>query len=371
MREPLGWVALAVGVLVSAEGIRTLIVFARHRDALGKAYLGTMLALFGASLVLRAPEVTSIVTNATGGPNLTIFVRGACSLGTLIGPAGLLGLSGWGWLRLRYVLAVVAAGTGVLAWTVFGEPRRSEGVELLGAVVWIGGAVPALAFAVYTMRIRKLVRQASLRLRVAGDLTFAGCLVCATGVAASLVAVVGGPDLTGGSAWPGLVVQGLGGVLIAAGSCFGEAAGLVEDVRISLENASVRRLWCYVEPIRRTMTDRLHVGGVLNREIIDIYDALLLAQQQSCKRVRDRAVLVAEAAGLGQRDRAEFLDAIELRAAVSGSCRFLGTGKRAPSEKLNIEVETDPLDVDALVQREKVVRLARRVLRDGMVRRTA
>ncbi|HWD05802.1 MAG TPA: hypothetical protein VG674_25470 [Amycolatopsis sp.] len=66
-----------------------------------------------------------------------------------------------------------------------------------------------------------------------------------------------------------------------------------------------------------------------------------------------------------------FLDAIELRAAVGGSCRFLGTGARAPSKKLNIEVETDPLDVDALAQREKVVRLARRVLWDGMVRRTA
>ncbi len=371
MRDPLGLVALATGVLVGAEGVRTMIVFVRHRDARGKAYLGTMLTLFGASLALRAPEATAIAGEVTGVPNLTIFVRGACSLGTVIGPVGLLGLSGWAWLRQRYVLTAVAAGTGVLAWTVFGWPRTPEGAELSGAVLWVSGVVPGLAFAVFTMRIRKVVRQASWRLRVAGDLTVAGCLVCSAGVVASLITVVGGPDLTGGSPWRGLVVQSLGGLLIAAGSCFGEAAGLVADVRRRLQNASVRRLWRYVAPIRLTMTDRLHTGGVSDREIIDIYDSLLIARQQNCRRVRERASLVADAAGLLRQDRDEFLDAVELRAAVSGSSRLRRAAMRAPQGKLDIDLETDSLDVDVAAQRAQVVRLARLVRRDGMVRRTA
>ncbi|WP_406635813.1 hypothetical protein [Amycolatopsis sp. WGS_07] len=371
MREPQGWVALAAGALVAAEGLRTLIVFARHRDARGKAYLGTMLGLFGASLVLRAPQATVIATEATGMPHLTVFLRGACSLATVIGPAGLLGLSGWTWLRMRYVLTAVAAGTGVLAWIVFGGAQVQEGADLLDAVVWISGAVPGLAFAVFTMRIWRVVRQASWRVRAASELTMAGCLVCSTGVVASLITVTGGPDLTGGTAWRGLVVQSLGGVLIAAGSCFGEAAGLAADVRRSLENLSVRRLWRYVEPIRRTMNDRLAAGGVPDREIIDIYDSLLIARHQTCGRVRERALLVADAAGLLKRDRAEFLDAVELRAAVGGACRHRGEGVSTQPGTLDLGVESDPLDVNRVAQRAKVARLARLVLRDGMVRRTA
>lgn len=104
-------------------------------------------------------------------------------------------------MRLRYVLTGVAAGTGVLAWIIFAGPQVREDPEPLGAVVWISGAVPGVAFAVFTMRIREVVRQASWRVRASGDLTIAGCLVCATGVVASLITVAGGPDLTGGSAW--------------------------------------------------------------------------------------------------------------------------------------------------------------------------
>lgn len=367
----MGWVALAVGALVAAEGVRTLVVFARHRDAKGKAYLGTMLTLFGASLALRAPEITAIVTRATGAPNLTIYVRGACSLGTVIGPAGLLCISGWTWLRMRHVLTAVAAGLGVLAWIVFGGPRVREGLEMVGAVIWISGAVPGFAFVVFTVRIRKAVRQASWRVRAAGDLTIAGCLFCSAGVAASLITAAGGPDLTGGSAWRGLVVQSLGGALIAAGSCFGEAGGLVADVRRSLENACVRRLWRYAEPIRQAMNERLHASGMPDREIVDIYDSLLLARQQNCRRVRERASLVAEAAALGRRDRDEFLDAVELRAAVSGTCRLQRVVVRTSPEKLHVDLETDSLDVDVAARRARVVRLAKLVLRDGMVRRSA
>ncbi|WP_158242426.1 hypothetical protein [Amycolatopsis echigonensis] len=362
---------MTAALLVTAEGVRTLIVFARHCHARGKLHLGTMLVLFGVSLALRAPATATVTTEATGVPNLAIFVRGACSLGTVIGSVGLLELSGWAWLRLRYALAVVAVGTCALAWLAFGGPRPRAGTELLAAIAWIGGAVPGVAFAAFTVRIRMVVRQAPWRVCKAGALTIAGCLVCTAGVVASLVAVTGGPDLTGGSAGRGLVVQSAGGLLIAAGSCFGEAVGFVEDVRRRLENVRVRRLWRYVEPIRRAMTDRLHAGGVPVREIIDIYDSLLLARQQNCGWVRERAVLVAEAVGFGRRDRAEFIDAVELRASVKRACRPRGRAMPAEVQPLNLDVENDPLDVDVAAQRAQVARLAKLVLRNGTVRRTA
>ncbi|MER6766352.1 MULTISPECIES: hypothetical protein [Amycolatopsis] len=357
--------------MVTVEGVRTLIVFARHRHARGKMYLGTILMLFGTSLALRAPDAITTTTEATGVPNLTVFVRAACSLGTVIGVVGLLELSGWAWLRLRYALAAVAVGTCALAWLAFGCSRPRGGPELLAAVVWISGAVPGLAFAAVTLRIRTVVRQASWRVRVAGTLTIAGCLVCTAGVVASLVTVTGGPDLSGGNEWRGLVVQSGGGMLVAAGSCFGEAVGLVADVRRRRENVRVRRLWRYVEPIRWTMTDRIHAGGVPSREIIDIYDSLLLARQQNCGRVRARAALVADAAGLGQRDRTEFIDAVELRAAVNRTCRRQSGAVPLEVCPLDLNVEKDPLDVDVAAQRSQVARLAKLVLRNGTVRRTA
>lgn len=119
------------------------------------------------------------------------------------------------------------------------------------------------------------------------------------------------------------------------------------------------------------MTDRLHAGGVPDREIIDIYDSLLVARHLNCRRVRERASLVADAAGLLRRDRGEFLDAVELRAAVSGPYRLRRVVVRTPPGKLDLALETDPLDVDVAAQRAQVVRLARLVLQDGMVRRTA
>lgn len=362
---------MTAALLVTAEGVRTLIVFARHRHARGKLHLGTMLVLFGVSLALRVPAATTVTTEATGVPKLTIFVRTACSLGTVIGVVGLLEHSGWAWLRLRYALAVVSVGTCALAWLAFGGPHPRGEAELVAAIAWIGGAVPGVAFAAFTVRIRMVVRQASWRVRKAGALTIAGCLVCTAGVVASLVAVTGGPDLSGGSAGRGLVVQSAGGLLIAAGSCFGEAVGLVEDVRRRLENVRVRRLWRFVEPIRRAMTDRLHAGGVPGREIIDIYDSVLLARQQNCGRVRERAVLVAEAVGFGRRDRAEFIDAVELRAAVKRACRHQGRAVPAEVRRLDLDVEKDPLDIDVAAQRAQVARLAKLVLRNGMVRRTA
>ncbi|WP_134730855.1 hypothetical protein [Amycolatopsis nivea] len=371
MREPYGLVALAAGALVAAEGVRTLAVFARHRDAPGKAYLGTMLTLFGVSLAFRAPEMTAVVTETTGAPNLTTFVRGVCSLGTVIGPVGLLGLGGWTWLRLRYGVAAVVAGTGALAWLAFGASLPPDKPELFGAVVWISGGVPGLAFAVFATRFAKIIRQSPSRVRRAGALSLVGSTSCAIGVAASLVAAVGGPDLTGGSVWRGLLVQSLGGMLIATGSWYAEAADLVAHFRGGVESKRVRRLWCYVEPIRQTMADRIPADGVPGREIIDIYDALLLARQQNCGRVRERASLVADAAGLGARERAEFLDAVELRSAVVRPRRPPSAVTSDRAGGLGVDLEEDPLDVDVAAQRAQVARLAQLVLRDRVVRRTA
>ncbi|MBN9743561.1 hypothetical protein DMP23_21200 [Amycolatopsis sp. A1MSW2902] len=166
-------------------------------------------------------------------------------------------------------------------------------------------------------------------------------------------------------------MQSLGGVLIATGSWYAEAADLIADFRRGLETMRIRRLWRYVEPIRRTMTDRLAAGGVLGREMIDIYDALLLARQQNCRRVRERASLVADAVGLGSRDRDEFLDAVDLRSAVVTPSRSLGAATSARVAELGVDLEEDPLDVDVAIQRAQVARLARLVLRDRVVRRTA
>ncbi|MGW4395151.1 hypothetical protein ACWEHA_07665 [Amycolatopsis nivea] len=188
---------------------------------------------------------------------------------------------------------------------------------------------------------------------------------------ASLVTAAGGPDLSGGSVWRGLLVQSLGGVLIATASWYAEAADLIADFRRGLESIRVRRLWRYIEPIRRTMTDQLAAGGVCGREIIDIYDALLLARQQNCGRVRERASLVVGAMGLGPRDRDEFLDAVELRAAVIRPRRRSGATTCVRMRKLELDRERDSLDVDVAAQRARVARLARLVLRDAVVRRIA
>ncbi|MYW94194.1 hypothetical protein G3I59_27245 [Amycolatopsis rubida] len=137
------------------------------------------------------------------------------------------------------------------------------------------------------------------------------------------------------------------------------------------QEQGTRPAWRYVEPIRRTMTDRLDAGGVPDREMIDIYDSLLIARHRNCSRVRERASLVADAACLFRQDRDEFLDAVELRAAVSGTFRLPNAVVHTPLGKLDIAVEKDPLDVAASARRAQVNRLARLVLRDGMVRRSA
>ncbi|WP_033290444.1 hypothetical protein [Amycolatopsis jejuensis] len=350
------------GTLISGEGVRTLIVFTRYRRATGKAYLGMTLALFGVSVLLYAPQADAIVFGAIGVPNLMLLVRASCTLGVIIGLAGLIELSGCTWLRVRYAVVIVVAGVVLLAGLVLGTMRQPGDPRLLAEAFWISGVVPGLVCVVYVVRIGEVSLRATGRVRIAGLLTATGCLTCVAG----LIALAGTPGLASGGSCSALVFTGGGGVLVAAGSCYGEAVNLVMALRRRRENSRIRRLWRYIKPIRETMTHRPISGGISSRQIIDIYDALLLARQCSDGRVRARAALVAEAAGLGRPGRDEFVDAVELRSAV----RNPGAA-RTTSGALDIRAETDPLDVDVEAQRAQVGRLARLVLRDGMVRRAA
>jgi hypothetical protein len=199
----------------------------------------------------------------------------------------------------------------------------------------------------------------------------AGSLVLAAGVAVSAIELIAGQCLPSVTFWRASLGESVGGVLIAAGSGFGEAVAFLAGRRRQREDTRVRQLWHYLEPIRRTMSPRLPAGSSVQKQIVDICDSLLLARRSNEERVRWRSTLVADAAGMSGPERDDFADAVELRVAVD---RQLGgpVGSMASPPGLDVALaEVGSFDVEPGVQRVRIARLSRLVLRDGMVLRTA
>ncbi|GAA3587032.1 hypothetical protein GCM10022222_84670 [Amycolatopsis ultiminotia] len=368
MREQHSGFAVFVGVLIIAEGVRSVVLLIRHRSAAGRGYLGVLLVLAGASVLLRIPQADATVTRLTGIPDLGLVLRGWCTVGTAVGSAGILKVTGYTWLRTRYVLLPVVAAAAFVVVAARLAPNGPEGFVAGNCAVWFCAVIPMSAYLLAAPRMVLIGRDAGAQAQVGSYFTVAGCAATGGGLAVAVVALdlpSGGHDLGGVQ----LMAHSCGGVLLVLGSCSGEVARALEVLRRRRERRRIRRLWWYVEPLRQTMVG-VPAGGVAARELIDICDTLVLAHQQNDDRVRERAKLVAEAASVPAQTRDDFIDAVVLRAAIENAGQQADGGGTAPETRAKFE-ETEPVACHEPTFRAEIAALAKLVLGNRVVRRTA
>jgi hypothetical protein len=108
----------------------------------------------------------------------------------------------------------------------------------------------------------------------------------------------------------------------------------------------------------------------MQRQIIDIFDALVLARRATGARISARAHLTVEAMGLSAEHAPRFLQAVELRASVERGDERREMGG---TDRMDVDLapEPDTIDADLRVQCRDLADLGRLVLRDRSVRRIA
>jgi hypothetical protein len=371
------WVALLVGPAVFAEGARTLLVFRTHRGAQVRRHLGLALLFIGVSVVLRAPGLVRLIDQAAGVPSLAALLRSIAAMASTVGVLGLLRLIGAVRIRLRYVGVVVGLGAACMLWLTLAAADREPSVPASASApgyVVISGVFTAGVLVVYIARMLRVVPTAAPPVRTGICLTLAGFAINAAGVLLALAGMAFPSAGLQAGGWAPLLGQCAGALLLAAGSCYAETAhqfsSLRERRRCSAKKAVINRLWLYIAPLRRRMAPRPAAAGDTQRQIIDIFDALVLARRATGARVSARAHLTMGAKGLPAERAPRFMQAVELRASVEqGEERE--EGRAEDRQDVDLAPEPDTVDVGLRAQCQDLAELGRLVLRDRSVRRTA
>jgi hypothetical protein len=370
-------VALLVGLAVLAEGARTLLVFRTHRGAQVRRHLGLALLFIGLSVVLRAPDLVRLIDQAAGVPSLAALLRSIAAMASTMGVLGLLRLIGAVRVRLRHVGVAVGLGAACMLWLTLAAADREPSVPATASApgyVVISGVFTAGVLVLYIARMLRVVPSASPPVRVGICLTLTGFAINAAGVVLALAGMAFPHIGLQAGGWAPLLGQCAGALLVAAGSCYAETTRQLstwrQRCRCSANKAVINRLWLYVAPLRQRLAPRPAAAGDLQRQIIDIFDALILSRRATGARISARAHLTVEAMGLSAEQAPRFLQAVELRASVERGDERREIGG---TDRMDVDLapEPDTIDADLGVQRRDLADLGRLVLRDRSVRRIA
>ncbi|MEW2507608.1 hypothetical protein AB0878_44830 [Amycolatopsis sp. NPDC047767] len=333
-----------------------------------------MLLLVGLSVALRAPELAAAVDRALDVSNASAMIREAVGLASTVGALGLIRLVGAVRLRLRYGVAVAAASTAIVV-LIAGAELSGVSTGRVTRLVYMGafGLYTGIVLGLCAVLLIRVARQTDPVVRTGISLTAGGFAASATGVAVALVAIVVPRAVPSSEGWWPLIIQGGAGALLAIGSSYAELAHWTSWFRrrraCRTNRATIHRLWLYVDPIRQTMARRSPADLDTQREVVDIYDALILARHLAQEALSAQAELVAHAQGLSDATADRFVRAAELRSLVDGEDLEVGR----VHQRVNVDLEPDagPGSFDACAQRREVEELGRLVLWDASVRRTA
>jgi hypothetical protein len=369
------WVALLVGLAVLAEGARTLLVFRTHRGAQVRRHLGLALLFIGVSVVLRAPGLVRLIDQAAGVASLAALLRSIAAMASTVGVLGLLRLIGAVRVRLRHVGVVVGLGAACMLWLTLASADREPSVPASASApgyVVISGVFTAGVLVVYIARMLRVVPTAAQPVRTGICLTLVGFAINAAGVLLALAGIAFPRAGLQAGGWAPLLGQCAGALLVAAGSCYAEVtrqfSRLRERRRCSANKAVINRLWLYIAPLRRRMVPRPAAAGDTQRQIIDIFDALVLARRATGTRVSARAHLTVEAMGLPAERALRFRQAVELRASVEQREEH---SEVAAEDRPDVDLapEPDAIDVGLGAQCRDLADLGRLVFREPSVRR--
>ncbi|WP_158892578.1 MAB_1171c family putative transporter [Amycolatopsis anabasis] len=332
MADPASVVIYLAAAVAVAESVRKAVTNRGLRAELARSYVAAGLGAFGLALAAGAPATMRLSDGLFGVLNIAFLLNGLLAMLAMLCVAGFLRSMSAVKLRLRGAAAVlaVAAAAMVTLYLVDGTTRPEFGssadhhltshaynlIYLTYMTVWLY---------LFVRKVRAIARRAERVIRWGLWIAVAGMLVGLAGLAWKLVLTVEdliAPDAGLRPSAVSLTLAAIGTVLFAAGSAFAALARHLLERRDQMlsrrTHHAIEYLWHAVQPARPPELRDRHEGTPpdLDHQAIRIRDAQLTLRPYIPTGIRELALQDARLRGMKPRDRAMFVEAVELGSAL-------------------------------------------------------